>query len=201
VRELVYRQLGKQAEADKDRDQAMQIQPRDARSWNARGEARLRISPADPEGALEDFRQASLTSPSLRNSYENMAHVLSEYLNRPTEAIAALDDAIECDSNYALAWSSRSVLHARVGNGEAAVSDAQQALRLERSAIVCYQAASAYAIVRRDVKDELFALSLLKETVRQNPALAEMMKNDKDLIAIRDQKTLKQIISAASQLK
>jgi tetratricopeptide (TPR) repeat protein len=193
--------MGKHAEADKDRSQAMQIQPRDARSWNARGEARLRISPADPEGALEDFRQASLTSPSLRNSYENMAHVLSEYLNRQDEAIAALDDAIECDSKYAMAWSSRSVLHARKGNAEAAIADAEQALRLDRAAIVCYQAASAYALVRRNAKDELLALSLLKETARQNPPLAELMKNDKDLAKIEDQKTLKQIIAAAGHLK
>ncbi len=201
VRELVHRRLGNKAQADQDLVSGLALQPRDARSWNARGEAKLRVQPMDAEGALEDFRQASLSSPHLRNSYENMATVLSEYLKRPEEAIQALDQAIECDPQYALAWSGRSVVHARAGHVENAIADARRALELERTPIVCYQAASAFALVRRDSLDETQALALLKETVRQNPALAEMMERDSDLIKIEDRQSLQQIIAAARQLK
>lgn len=201
VRELVYRRLGNKAQAEQDLASGLALQPRDARSWNARGEAKLRAQPMDAEGALEDFRQASLSSPHLRNSYENMATVLSEYLKRPEEAIQALDQAIECDPQYALAWSGRSVIHARVGHVENAIADARRALELERTPIVCYQAASAFALVRRDSSDETQALALLKETARQNPALAEMMEKDADLVRIEDRQSLQQIIAAARQLK
>ncbi len=201
VRELVHRRLGHKAQAEQDLASGLALQPRDPRSWNARGEAKLRTQPMDAEGALEDFRQASLSSPHLRNSYENMATVLSEYLKRPEEAIQALDQAIECDPHYALAWSGRSVLHARVGHVENAIADARRALELERTPIVCYQAASAFALVRRDSSDETQALALLKETARQNPALAEMMEKDADLVKIEDRQSLQQIIAAARQLK
>ena len=201
VRELVHRRLGHKAKAEQDLASGLAMQPRDARSWNSRGEAKLRAQPMDAEGALEDFRQASLSSPHLRNSYENMATVLSEYLKRPEEAIQALDQAIECDPQYALAWSGRSVLHARVGHVENAIADARRALELERTPIVCYQAASAFALVRRDSSDETQALALLKETARQNPALAEMMEKDADLVKIEDRQSLQQIIAAARQLK
>ncbi len=201
VRELVHRRLGNKVQAEQDLASGLALQPRDARSWNARGEAKLRVQPMDAEGALEDFRQASISSPHLRNSYENMATVLSEYLKRPEEAIQALDQAIQCDPQYALAWSGRSVVHARAGHVESAIADARRALELERTPIVCYQAASAFALVRRDRSDETQALALLKETVRQNPALAEMMERDSDLIKIEDQQSLQQIIAAARQLK
>lgn len=201
VRELVHRRLGNKAQAEQDLATGLAMQPRDPRSWNARGEAKLRAQPMDADGALEDFRQASLSSPHLRNSYENMATVLSEYLKRPEEAIQALDQAIECDPQYALAWSGRSVIHARVGHVENAIADARRALELERTPIVCYQVASAFALVRRDSSDEKQALALLKETARQNPALAEMMEKDADLVRIEDRQSLQQIIAAARQLK
>lgn len=201
VRELAHRRLGNRTQAEQDLASGLALQPRDARSWNARGEAKLRVQPMDAEGALEDFRQASLSSPHLRNSYENMATVLSEYLKRPEEAIQAMDQAIEADPQYALAWSGRSVIHARAGHVEHAIADARRAIELERTPIVCYQAASAFALVRRDSSDEAQALALLKETARQNPALAEMMEKDADLVRIEDRQSLQQIIAAARQLK
>lgn len=201
VRELVHRRLGNKTQADQDLASGLALQPRDARSWNARGEAKLRVQPMDAQGALEDFRQASLLSPHLRNSYENMATVLSEYLKRPEEAIQAMDQAIECDPQYALAWSGRSVIHARVGHVENAIADARRALELDRDPIVCYQAASTFALIRRDSSDEMQALALLKETARQNPVLAEMMEKDTDLVRIEDRQSLQQIIVAARQLK
>lgn len=201
VRELVHRRLGNSQLAEKDLQAGLALPPRDARDWVAHGEAQLRNKPASPNGALADFKQASLISPKLRNSYENIAHVYSEYLNQPAAAIEALNKAIECDDQYALAWSSRSVLSTREGDCESALTDAARALELEHTPMVCYQAASAYAIVRRDDKDEQKALQLLKETARQNPGLAEFMKKDRDLEGIQDRTLLNQIIEAAQQLK
>ncbi|MFO0942949.1 MAG: protein kinase [Pirellulales bacterium] len=201
VREMVYRQLGQNEKSDRDRIRGLELQPSDGLSWNARGEAKLSLSPPDFNGALDDFKMATKVSPNLRNSYQNMATVLSEYLKKPQAAIVALDNAIQCDPQYALAWSGHGVIKARLGNAAEAIEDVSKALELERSAMICYQAASAYAIIRRDDADEKIALRLLRETLSKEPTLAELMPDDADLNGIKDRKTLQQIIAAARMLK
>lgn len=201
VREMVYRQLGNFEKADRDRNRGLQLQPTDGLSWNARGEAKLGLAPPDVSGALADFQMAITAAPHLRNSYQNSATVLSEYLKQPSQAIEALDQAIQCDPNYAMAWSSRGVLKARMGKAEESILDVRKALELDRAAIVCYQAASAYALVRRDDSDEQQAMNLLRETLTKDSALADLMPDDTDLVGIKDKKTLQQIIAAAKILR
>ncbi len=201
VREMVYRQLGNFDKADRDRNRGLQLQPTDGLSWNARGEAKLGLAPPDVSGALADFQMAIIVAPHLRNSYQNSATVLSEYLKQPSQAIEALDQAIQCDPNYAMAWSSRGVLKARMGKAEESILDVRKALELDRAAIICYQAASAYALVRRDDSDEQQAMNLLRETLTKDSALAYLMPDDTDLVGIKDKKTLQQIIAAAKILR
>ncbi len=100
----------------------------------------------DAQGALADFEAAINLDPQLRNAYENAAHVLSERLDQPQAAIDRLSEVLQIDPEYALAWSSRAVLLARQGEFSAAEKDVEHALRIDRSAMICYQCASALAL-------------------------------------------------------
>lgn len=201
ARETVHRRLGRMSEADADFAEGLQCTPADAVGWNVLGEAKLRQKPPDWSGALADFDRAAKLAPDLRNTYQNMAHVLSECLGRTDQAIEALDAAIQHDASYALAWSPRAVLHARQQHRERAVSDAEHALTLERSPLVCYQAASALALVRVDASDDPRILGLLKEVARSSPQLASLMAKDPDLVSLAENVELSQIISAAAVLQ
>lgn len=201
VLESIAARRGDLTTAERYRNRGLELMPTDALAWNARGEAWLRCVPAAPERAWSDFQEAARRAPGFRQAYMNSAHVLSERLGRSDEAQRALDAVLEIDQSYALAWSSRAVLRARRGERDASLQDVERALALDRSPLVCYQAASALALVKETAADERRALDLLRETLRQDAAWCESMTRDPDLAGLSRQDDLRQLLIAAQQLR
>ncbi len=214
IREMAETRLGKHADAQRSRLQGLQLPPTDASGWNARGQARLRHKPIDANAALADFEMAIRLDPQLRSAYENAAHVLAEHLGQPQAAIERLSDVLKLDPEYALAWSSRAVLAARQGNFESAASDIEQALRLDRSPMICYQCASALALAENEepaddagasdaprTASHTRALQLLKETLRKDASLSRFMRKDNDLRSLLKNSEFHELMQAAVRLQ
>lgn len=215
IREMAESRLGKPQDAQRSRERGLHLNPTDAAGWNARGQARLRNKPVDAANALADFEMAIKLDPNLRNAYENAAHVLSERLDQPQAAIDRLSDVLQIDPEYALAWSSRAVLHARQGNFSAATDDVEHALRLDRSPMICYQCASALALREAaeqvggkdspvddaQVDHSLTSMQLLKETLRKDATLSRFMRKDQDLKALLNNPQFQELMNAAARLE
>lgn len=201
VREMAKRNLRDDLGAEADLKKGLALMPTDALSWNARGEARLRSTPLDPQGALSDFSKAIELDPLLRQAYENKAHVLSEVLGEAEKAIQALDDAVNRFPDYALARSSRAVLFARAGKKPQAREDAEKSLTQERSPIICYQVACVLLLTNPNPEEEARAMALLKETVRKEPQLADLMPTDQDLASVRNSPSFRSTIDSINQLR
>lgn len=201
LREQASRMLGDNAAADSDLAAALKCEPTDAHGFAARADARLRLSPPDAEGALSDFTRATEMQRERASFYENRAFVLSELMHRRAEAVEVLSQAIARFPKQARFYSSRATLWGRQKNIEAARKDVDVALQLDRSPIICYQAASALLLASDQAEDRARAIALLKETLRKEPALKGTMDTDPDLEPIRDDEQFKSLLNAALLLQ
>jgi tetratricopeptide (TPR) repeat protein len=200
VREAAKRGLHDTAGADADRAAGLRCKPRDPAGWVARGEARLRLSPPDPRGALADFETAIGLDPAYPKAWENKAHVLSEHLHEPVDAIRALDRAIRLHPDYVLARAGRAVLHARLGDRAAARADADECLRRDASALTCYHAACAYLLTAETPAERTKGLDLLRAAITKDVTWARHMPADPDLKAVRGSQEFQDLMTAAGVL-
>ena len=101
-----------------------------------------------------------------------------------------------------MARAGRAVLHARLGDRADALADAGGALDRDRSALTCYQAASAYLLVARTEDDRRKGLDLLREAIRndRNGEWVKHMPTDPDLKAVRESQEFKDLMTAAGVL-
>lgn len=201
LREQCRRSMGDRAGADEDLKAGLACQPRDAMEWASRADAKLRLVPPDARGAVEDLKQAQRLDPVQQLVYDNLAFILAEMLNQKAEAIAALSQGIEHLPTHAGLYAARAVLQARCGQRQLALEDIRSALQLDRSPMVCYQAASALLVVSAEPSDSQQAIELLKETLRQQPSLRAMMENDKDLESIRNDDRFVTLLRSAAALQ
>ncbi len=206
LREQAARMLGDVESAQSDLQAGVASQPMDALGWASRGDARMRLSPPDPAAAIEDYRQAQLLGPKLKLVYNNMAFILADVLGRRSEAIEVLTKGIEQIPQYASFYSARAVYRARQGDLDFAKKDIQAALQLDRSSMICYQAASALlaanaAGVEPNQEDREMALELLKETLRKQPELRSMMETDSDLDSLRGEERFHALLKSAATLQ
>lgn len=170
------------AGAKQDRRTGLRLEPTDARSWVARGYARMT---ADPKGALADFDQALALNPTSAEALEKKAHVLAERLQRPDDALQVLDRQIELYPEAVLALGGRGVLLARRGRYADARRDAEDCLRLDSSARTKYQVAGIYALTSQQTPDDRApALRLLEEGLREGFGW-EYVATDSDLDPLR----------------
>jgi tetratricopeptide (TPR) repeat protein len=197
MRARARRQQGDVAGAEADFNEGLKRTPTDEASWIARGLARLA---EDPSAALADFDQALALNSSSRAALEDKAHVLSERLGKTEEAIALLDQVVDLHPDYVLARAGRGVLLSRLGRREAALADAQQALRRDTRPANVYQVAGIYAQTSRQVEnDRLEAYRLLSLALRQGFGL-DLVGIDPDLAPLRGRPEFDQLIEAAKTL-
>ena len=130
--------------------------------------------------------------------YQNLANVLSESLNKPDEAVEILNLAIERFPWYGPARSGRAVLLARLGKSGAARKDAEEALRLEPTAITHYQAGCVYLLTAAGADDRTRGIGCLQKALRLEPAWALQMKDDPDLNSVRRLPAFLRLTEAAS---
>jgi len=199
---------GDKAGADEDFAEGMRREPADDKSWIARGLARLERAPKQaPQReqafaqALADFDEALKLNPRSRAALRNKAHVFAEKLDRPEDAIAALDRVVQHHPDFPTAYAERGVMHARLGNRDLALADAQAALERDNSPPLRYQTACIYALTARThPKDREPALRLLRDALRLGYG-AGFLADDKDLDAIRTHPEFRRLQDAVTALQ
>ncbi len=175
--------LGDAQNARKDWATGLRLRPSDEQSWRARGAARLS---KDPKGALADFEKALELAPRSKESLQHKAHVLSEYLKRPVDAIRVLDKALKYHPRCVPAIAGRGVLLARSGKRAKAHADAEKALALSKLPLVRYQVAGIYALTSQsNPKDVSQALGLLGKALLEDERLLNLIPGDHELDPIQ----------------
>src|SRR5262249_17279911 len=141
----------------------------------------------DPGGALGDFDHALALNPRSQAALQNKAHVLAERLNRTEEAVALLNELLALYPDLGAARCGRGVLLARLGHGDEARRDAEEALLHDSSPARLFQAACVYAQTSRSVADDRpRAFQLLATALRKGFGL-DLLDKDHDLDPLRDQ--------------
>jgi serine/threonine protein kinase/tetratricopeptide (TPR) repeat protein len=185
LRAVVLEKAGDQAGAERERAEALQTDPAGDADWVARGLVRLRIK--QYEAALADFEKALSLNNQSRDALHNKAHILSERLPRPREALAVLNQLVELYPDHLEGRTGRAVLLARMGEDAGARRDADYCLaRRGLRPLLLYQLACVYAQTsQRDPADRATALELLRRAFREgfnHPELAnDILDRDADL--------------------
>jgi tetratricopeptide (TPR) repeat protein len=198
LRAQLRRQAGDAAGAAADRAEGLRREPADEKSWLARGVARLAD---DAEGALADFRRAEQVNPRSASALKNQAHVLSERLGRPADAVTALDRAIALAPDLASAYAGRGVLHARLGHRDAAHRDAADALLRDPDPATQYQAACVFALTsRQEPADRARAFALLRAALRAGYG-HDLLAKDADLDPLRGEPEYRRLTDAVATFR
>jgi tetratricopeptide (TPR) repeat protein len=185
---------GDKVGAAADRAEGMRQVPSDDLSWVARAEARMAT---DPEAALADVNEALKLTPISMFGLQLKAHLLSERLGRPDEAIRSLDKAVEYFPEYAKAVAGRGVLLARAGRRAEAIRDAEVALLRDGKPPNLYQVGCIYALTAKSERaDRLKAFELLWAALRTGFGI-DMVDTDSDLDPIRKEPEFRRLVAAA----
>lgn len=124
-RGLAYYRLMQPQAALADFNQVLELMPEDHRGYYNRGLARFDLE--DYEGAVSDYDQSLIHSPALPNArkadiYNDQA-VAYLALNRPQQALADLNQALELNQADSRAYFNRACCHHQMGNWEASLKD------------------------------------------------------------------------------
>lgn len=200
IRASLKAEEGDTSGAESDRAEGLRRTPSDELSWIARGIAKLKD---DPEGALDDFQQALRINPRSTIALQNIAHALSERLQRNEEAIAVMNKLVDAAPHDQLTRANRGVLLARLGREAEAVADAQAAVMGTPSPAIVYRVACIYALLVDDESRNLQkeAVQWLGKALRAQPSLVATALRDPDLTSLRDDPTFRRLISAAHVLQ
>ena len=200
IRALVREAIGDVAGAADDRKVGMKSEPSDAPSYLARGLARAE---SDPAAALGDFEAAERLDPRYAEALVNQAWILGEKLNRPADAIEAVDRLLKFVPDHQNGRAGRAVLLARLGKTDESIAEARKCLKAASDAASTYQAACVFSIVSlkepkfRDEGVRLVARALRHgfghdfvltdadlNPLRDNPGFAEMMNGIKAMATL-----------------
>jgi serine/threonine protein kinase/tetratricopeptide (TPR) repeat protein len=184
--------------AARDHAEGLRRPPTDDVDFVVRGLARMT---AEPQAALDDFDQALRLNDRNLSALRNKAHVLSEWLGLPAEAVVVLDTLLERYPDAIADRASRGVLLARLGRREAAHADARAALAGDDRSFNAYQVAGIYALTSKQQPDDAREALRLLSTALQKGVGLEYVGDDHDLDPIRDRPEFGQAIAAARTLK
>jgi len=194
VRELKKDTAG----AAEDRAAALRIEPHTEIAWNIRGLARLN---QDPIGALTDFEAALKINPDFHEAMENKAHVLSEHLDRTTEALAVLERLVSLYPGYVRARIGRAVLCARKGQREEAIREVRESLVRDRTAGTLYQAANVFALTSRQFPADKDKVAPLLAAALMGGFGLDVVDSDPDMDPVRDQPAFRGLIAVVRELE
>jgi tetratricopeptide (TPR) repeat protein len=109
-------------------NQALEIQPELADTWNNRGVVLTRMQRY--QEAIDSYEKATQIRPSYPDAWNNKGVVLLEMQQFP-EAITCYEKAIQAKSDYADAWNNRGVALSKMQKYEEAVISYNQALSIK----------------------------------------------------------------------
>ncbi len=198
LRSELHRRAGNKDAAKRDFDQGMTLTPTDELSWVERGIARRKL---DPKAALSDFEQALKLNPVSAKALRNSVHVLADLLDQPEEAMQAVDQLLAINEKDAEALASRSVLHARLGDRQAAVSDVQRLLRVSKKPKALFQAACTLSLTSGEHEaDARKAMTLLASAVQAEPIWLYRAHKDPDLENLRQTEGFQKLVADSRKL-
>lgn len=198
LRSRVREMRGDSGGAQLDFNEGLRRTPTDEMSWLARGFAHLA---RNPQAALADFDQALRVNARSLAALQNKAHVLAEKLDRNQDALAVLNRAVDVYPDSASLLGGRSVVQARLGRRQDALSDAEKALLHDASPPRLYQAACAYALTSMTHEnDRARALQLLSAALRKGYGF-QYLDNDADLHPIRKHPEFRRLVDAVRALQ
>ena len=155
----------------------------------------------DPEAALADLQMALEMNPRSRKALQNIAHLLSDRLGRPDDAIQVLDCMLELNPRDATALAGRGVLRARRGQRDAALQDGREALKSDRAAQTVYQVACIFAQTSKVSEDDApEAVRLLRDALRRELRWVRLAPQDPDLDPVVQRPDFREAIAAAAIL-
>ena len=193
ARSRVYARMENWAASKQDRAEGLKLEPTDERGWVDRAQAKL-ID--DAEGALGDYAHALELNPRSVTALKGQGHLLSR-AGKTREAAQALTRIVEISPDSPQAWSGRGVLHARLNDRKAALSDARQALRLTQGPAIKYQVAGIYAMTSLNhPEDRREAFAMLDASLRAGFGF-EYLEKDRELDPIRNDPEFKKTVDAA----
>jgi serine/threonine protein kinase/tetratricopeptide (TPR) repeat protein len=194
IRAMLRARAGDRDGAGRDRAEGLRREPTDELSCVVRGLARLA---SDPNAALADFDKALRLNPRSLDGLQNKASVLSEQLNRPHEAVAALDRAVELYPDFVPARAGRGVLLARLGKRREAHRDAEECLGRDVQPATLYQVAGIYALTSRQQPDDREEAILLLSAALRKGYGRDLLAVDTDLDPIRDHPDFRRLTAKA----
>lgn len=188
---------GDAAGARRDREEGLRRTPSEEISWTARGVQRLA---GDPRGALADFDEALKINPRYVPALQNKAHVLSDRLGRPEEALAVLDRAVAVAPDDVRVRVGRGVVRARLRKAAEARADAAACLARDDSPPTLYQVGNIFALTSRQATgDRPQALAYLARALRGGFGL-DLVDGDSDYDPIRGDPAFCRVVDAARAL-
>src|SRR5262249_35228063 len=173
-------------------------EPRDEESWVARAVARLG---RDPDGALADLDRALELNPRSLAALQTKAHVLANAPGRAPDCLCVLERTVELYPDFVTARSGRGVMRARLGQGEAALADAEESLRLDGTPASLYQVAGISARLSAERPEyRVKALQLLSTALREGFGF-DLLERDQELDPIRELPEFRRLVEATRALR
>ena len=201
LRARIKKQMGDDAGAEADRQLGIAMEPWDEAGWIARGIAQLA---SDPQAAWHDFQQALQRNPQSVNALKNIVHVTADRLQRPDDALAALNAWLNLEPNNANALIGCGVLKARLGEREASLADVESALKQSQDPVILFQAACAYSLLAGgdppNKEWEARGLALLSQAMDRDPRLFPRAFADPDLSSLRKSELFQRLVEAYQEL-
>jgi eukaryotic-like serine/threonine-protein kinase len=201
LRSRIRLAAGDKTGADADAAEGRKREPLDVTSWIARAFWRL---PTDPKGAIADYDAALTSNPRSPDALRSKAAVLADYLNRPADAVAALDKLLEMYPTYTEARAGRAVYLARTGEAKRATKDLEVVLAEEPTPYRLFQMAGVYAQLSKGdttgaTKQQ--ALQLMAKAFRTGFEQFDKVAKDPDLAPVRDDADFKALVDHARKLQ
>jgi eukaryotic-like serine/threonine-protein kinase len=196
VREL----LGDKDGAAADLTEGKKLEPRDVLSWIVRGTSRYKT---DPAGAVADYEAALAVHPRSADALQSKAAVLADQLNRPNDAVDALDRLLELYPHHTEGRAARAVYAARTGDAKRVLPDIDRVLKEEPTSYRHFQMAGAYAQLSKadpTGKYRQQALVELSKAFRGGFERFDKVANDKDLDPVRTEAEFKDLVEHAKKL-
>ncbi len=176
-----------------DREEGLRLTPTDEAGWVARGVERL----ADPHAALADAEEALKINASSMSALQLKAHILGERLNRPDDALAVLDRAVELHPDHVPVRAGRGVELARRGRRDAALRDAREALTRDTRPANLYQVGCIYALTSKThPEDKKEAFHLLWSALKGGFG-SDLIDTDADLDPLRKDPQFAVLVASA----
>jgi tetratricopeptide (TPR) repeat protein len=172
-------------------DQAITLDPKNARAYNNRGNTRR--SQSDLKGALEDYDQALVLEPKYTLAYNNRGNARAEQGDLKG-ALEDYDQAITLEPKLAAPYANRSIIRFAQGDLKGAIDDLDQAIAFDPKYALAYNnrgnARSAQSDLKGAIADYDQAIALEPNYINafQNRGIARFKRGDlKGAIADYDQ--------------